>query len=364
VTRSTLFLFLSFLILIRFSATGQDFLVLQELFYANQPADSYFEALGIKTDYVVYQSAVGNPPIEDNVRRAARTAIGRSYESFVQLDIETMENDTKYVSVDSAKSSVKKMCELLRWFKSEAPSLKVGYYAFLPLTNIYAYSNRADSLAWLANNDLMQSLADSVDYLCPSLYAFYDDTMQYIRASRAIIREAKRLGKGKPVYPYISPQYHPSGSHPYQHVSKEYFALMLRSVKEAGADGVIIWGGAANAPSIGNWDATYGWWSATQEFLAGTGDNTFPTTRYTLEQNFPNPFNFATTIRFNVPFTSHVSIVVRDVLGQLVATLSNETRQAGEHEIVFDASGLASGVYFYTLRADQTSLTQKLVLLK
>jgi hypothetical protein len=347
-----------------FSAKAQDFIVLQELFYLNQPADTYFEALGIKTDYVIYQSAVGDPPVEANARNAARNAIGRSYDGFVQLDIESMENDTRYVSVDSAKSSVTKMCELLRWVKSEAPSLKVGFYAFLPLTNLYAYANRNDSLAWLANNDIMQPLADSVDYLCPSLYAFYDDTLQYIRASRAIIREARRLGKGKPVYPYISPQYHPSGSHPYQHVSKEYFAVMLRTVKEAGADGVVIWGGAANAPSIGTWDAGYGWWSATQEFLAVPNQNILPPTEYTLKQNFPNPFNSSTTIRFGVPFTSHVSIAVRNLLGQQVAELSNTSQPAGDHEIVFDASGLPSGVYFCTLRAAQTSLTQKLVLLK
>lgn len=72
---------------------------------------------------------------------------------------------------------------------------------------------------------------------------------------------------------------------------------------------------------------------------------------YALGQNFPNPFNPSTRIRFSLPVTSFVSIVVYDLLGREVAVLVNDVRQPGEFEVDFTARGLASGVYVYRMRA-------------
>ena len=92
---------------------------------------------------------------------------------------------------------------------------------------------------------------------------------------------------------------------------------------------------------------------------------------FALEQNFPNPFNPTTTIRFSVPVAGHVSLVVYDLLGNEVATLVNEDRVAGTYNEVFDAASgrgergsLASGVYFYRLAAGSFSETRRLLLLK
>jgi hypothetical protein len=71
-----------------------------------------------------------------------------------------------------------------------------------------------------------------------------------------------------------------------------------------------------------------------------------PTT-FALEQNYPNPFNPTTTIRYQVPINSRVRLKVYDVLGREVVTIVDEEKAAGYHEEVFDASHLASGVYFY-----------------
>ena len=68
-------------------------------------------------------------------------------------------------------------------------------------------------------------------------------------------------------------------------------------------------------------------------------------TEYVLRQNFPNPFNPATTIRFAVPQRAHVTLAVFNMLGQQVATLVQGEQEAGYHEVQFDASGLASGMY-------------------
>lgn len=92
-----------------------------------------------------------------------------------------------------------------------------------------------------------------------------------------------------------------------------------------------------------------------------------------LFQNYPNPFNPSTTIRFHLPQTSRASLRVFDLLGREVALLVDEQRQAGSHEVFFDGTGLASGVYFYRLQVDPAAgsvltapfvSTRKLLLLK
>jgi M6 family metalloprotease-like protein len=84
----------------------------------------------------------------------------------------------------------------------------------------------------------------------------------------------------------------------------------------------------------------------------------------TLEQNYPNPFNPSTTIRYGLPFRSQVSLIVFNTLGQQIAVLQNGEREAGYHEVQFDASGLSSGVYFYRIAAGAHVETRKLLLIR
>lgn len=85
---------------------------------------------------------------------------------------------------------------------------------------------------------------------------------------------------------------------------------------------------------------------------------------YHLEQNFPNPWNPSTTIRYSLLQRSGVSLAVYNTLGQQVATLVKEEQEAGFHEVKFDASGLSSGVYFYQIQAGSFFDTKKLLLLR
>jgi parallel beta-helix repeat protein len=83
-----------------------------------------------------------------------------------------------------------------------------------------------------------------------------------------------------------------------------------------------------------------------------------------LYQNYPNPFNPVTTIRFALPTASQVTLKVFDILGQEVATLVDELRSAGEHSITFDASGIASGIYFYQLKTGNFIVSKKMMILR
>ena len=87
-------------------------------------------------------------------------------------------------------------------------------------------------------------------------------------------------------------------------------------------------------------------------------------THFGLEQNYPNPFNPSTRIKFEVPSWRLVTLKVFDVLGREVATLLDGNLKAGNYETTFDAKGLASGVYFYQMRAGEFTQTKRLILLK
>ncbi len=87
-------------------------------------------------------------------------------------------------------------------------------------------------------------------------------------------------------------------------------------------------------------------------------------TQYLLYQNFPNPFNPSTTINYSLPHRSHVTLAIFNTLGQQVATLVNGEVDAGYHSVEFNASNLASGVYFYRLHAGGYVDTKKLLLIR
>ncbi|RMD92843.1 MAG: T9SS C-terminal target domain-containing protein [Calditrichaeota bacterium] len=85
---------------------------------------------------------------------------------------------------------------------------------------------------------------------------------------------------------------------------------------------------------------------------------------YVLDQNFPNPFNPTTVIRYGVPKTTHVRIEVYNIVGQRVAVLVNERKYPGFYFVQMDAQNLASGMYFYRLKTDEFEKVRKMLLVK
>jgi hypothetical protein len=85
---------------------------------------------------------------------------------------------------------------------------------------------------------------------------------------------------------------------------------------------------------------------------------------FSLSQNFPNPFNPNTKIKYSIPQTSDVVIRVYDILGNEIESLVNEEKPAGTYEITWYAEGLTSGIYFYQLKAGNFVETRKMLLIK
>ncbi len=130
-----------------------------------------------------------------------------------------------------------------------------------------------------------------------------------------------------------------------------------------------------NADDAGG-HAQYWWYGFTEEamqvqtldwfgaIVVGVEDDMNLPSEFALSQNYPNPFNPSTKIAFSVPNQGNVTLKVYNLLGQEVATLLNEVRTAGVHEVSFNGINLSSGVYFYTLTSGDFVSTKKMMLIK
>jgi hypothetical protein len=101
-----------------------------------------------------------------------------------------------------------------------------------------------------------------------------------------------------------------------------------------------------------------------QDIKTGVAKDGLVPGTFALEQNYPNPFNPTTTINFSLAKASNVKLLVYNILGQQVRTLIDTRMNAGQQSVVFDASKLASGVYFYRLETGNFSSVKKMLLLK
>jgi len=104
--------------------------------------------------------------------------------------------------------------------------------------------------------------------------------------------------------------------------------------------------------------------TGTTTIATGVDDQGTSPLEFSLQQNYPNPFNPTTTISFTLPHSASTTLTVFNALGQEVATLVNGITAAGTHEVKFDASGLASGVYFSKLTSGDFTQMKKMMLVK
>jgi hypothetical protein len=101
------------------------------------------------------------------------------------------------------------------------------------------------------------------------------------------------------------------------------------------------------------------------QFANGRTAGAAPTpTELALEQNYPNPFNPLTTIRYSIPKHDHMRLSIRNLLGEEIRVLLDAEIAPGVYELSFDASGLGSGVYVYTLETGGASISKRMVFAK
>lgn len=112
--------------------------------------------------------------------------------------------------------------------------------------------------------------------------------------------------------------------------------------------------------TLRNWSRT--WTFSTQ--VPTTAEHSDEPTEFRLYSNYPNPFNPATTIRYDLPTAAHVQIEIFDTLGRKLRTLVDGQQAAGRHDISFDASGLSGGIYIYRLRAGDFTDAGTMLLVK
>jgi len=115
-------------------------------------------------------------------------------------------------------------------------------------------------------------------------------------------------------------------------------------------------------------------WSNTGEFVLsraalGSIDGYAIPEQFSLHQNYPNPFNPVTTLRYDIPENSHITITIYDMLGREVKTLINQTQDAGYRSVIWDATNdygkpVSAGIYLYQIQAGEYISTKKMVLLK
>ncbi len=148
--------------------------------------------------------------------------------------------------------------------------------------------------------------------------------------------------------------------------NEQTMAAKAQYIRTKGIGGIIIWelgGGYQDSAPAGQRDKLLQ--AVKQSFmLTGIASKSATPSEFRLEQNFPNPFNPTTTVEYSLASTENVSLRVYDIIGRQVAELVSGVKSAGTHRAAFNATGMASGVYFYRLTAGNSEITKSMILLK
>jgi hypothetical protein len=247
------------------------FKVMEATLYADKPD---MRALGIQTIKLVepprWWHGVANDgkSLKEATVRATNPLVGETSPVLIDLELALAGNSPEIVA------NRQRYLDVIQWMREGGFKSPLSFYGSLPVRDYWRSlksPGSPDYKAWQAENDALRPIAAQVTALYPSLYTFYADPQGWVKYARANIAEARRIGGGKPVYPFIWPQFHNSNkSLGYQYIDGTFWSSQLRTLHDQ-ADGLVIWGGwdftnNRHAP----WDENAAWWRATKEFLANT----------------------------------------------------------------------------------------------
>lgn len=227
--------------------------------YTNKPWH-----IGMRRSIILYENMLWRngeplsaPPSEASMSFWTDTLSAVNYKGPLILDVEHWPIYTKPVERNY-------MVQIATRFKQDA-QYQVGYYAMIPKRNV---SDALEPwgpgfLKWKTENTFVQSIADSVDILFPSLYTLYGDEYRWKQYAVQNIMEARRLAPNKKVYAMIWPQYHTGvvGATPLAYIDEDFWYEQLTFVKQL-CDGAIIWG-VDTSP----WTTDMPWYRATLGFI-------------------------------------------------------------------------------------------------
>ncbi|HUJ16771.1 MAG TPA: hypothetical protein VL197_02165 [Nitrospirota bacterium] len=222
--------------------------------YKHKPDMSRY---GIKPILILYDDAFwdkGEDKKELNRKKIVETAKKIPRASIVCIDIEHLGAD--------------KLKEVAVLIKKNAPQSQIGFYG-IPLREYWASLAEKSSQQykdWVNKNEQYIALIQEVDILFPSLYTFYPFPEQWEKYAIENIKQAKIYGK--PVYPFLWPQYHDSTILKGSYINGDLWRLELETCYKY-ADGIVMWGGwDMIAWKAEDWKDDAIWWAVTQKFIA------------------------------------------------------------------------------------------------
>ncbi len=148
----------------------------------------------------------------------------------------------------------------------------------------------------------------------------------------------------------------------YNLTAGEHTLTIAYSEDGAGMDKLCITSDTVAPTWLGKPAEIYCWSDTASPHIDGISDVVSGTNEYNLDQNYPNPFSDKTTIAFEIPHDTFVSLKVFSILGEEITELAGKEYISGRHSINFDASGLSKGIYFYTIKTDTYSASRKMII--
>lgn len=242
------------------------FRVFQALIHSNQPD---WRRYGIETAHVIDRGIWRD---EKNWRDADPNKIRAVVKALpadggpVVIDIENLDLHRANTAMGA---NVRELDRIAGWFKTAAEGRPIGYYGLAPLGDYWRAIDYppGGTIDWQQDNDSAASINRNADYIFPSLYTHYRDEAGWIRQAKAMVCEARRIS-GKPVYPFIWPEFHPGTTNEGLEVPAEFWRLQLQTLREV-ADGVVIWGGYdLQKNKQRQWNENSDWWRVTREELS------------------------------------------------------------------------------------------------
>lgn len=230
--------------------------------FADMPDTS---SVGLRPVRVVYASELwprkksrADPDVR-HIGEAIRAKVQPQAPDLVVIDIEHWHLSGQ--PPQEIERNIGRYVTVAETFRRHLPDSKIGFYGMVPVREYWAPVNddRASLRKWRESNIRLEPLAAAVDVIFPSLYAFYDRPEQWRTYAQSNIAEAYLYGK--PVYPFLWPQYHGSRDT----IAADFWRVQLETVYQA-ADGLVIWSPARGRPK---WNPDAPWWLETVDFLKG-----------------------------------------------------------------------------------------------